>query len=83
MCVPKSSPLGYWIVSPADVQHLRGEAFEGGIQLMRRWFSHRRTLRAQSALDDRLIVEAGVSRTESEKQRAKPFRNIYARRHLK
>lgn len=83
MCVPKPSPLGYWLLSPAHAQHLRGETFESGIQLMRRWFARRRQLRALAALDNRLLDDIGVSRAEAERQVAKSFRNVYARRHLK
>ena len=83
MCVPQVSPHGNWIVAPARAQHLRGEAFTSAILLMRHWFTRRRQLRALSALDDRLLDDIGVSRARAERQIAKSFWNVYARRHLK
>lgn len=83
MCVPTSSPFGYWSVSPAQAQHLRGEAVESGIQLMRHWFERRRQLRALAALDNRLLDDIGVAHAEAEREIAKSFQNVYARRHMK
>ncbi len=68
MCVQQPSPQGNWIVSPAQAQHLRGEALAGGIQLMRRWFARRRQLRALAVLDDRQLDDIGVSRADAERE---------------
>ncbi len=83
MCVPQPSPRGHLIVSPARVQHLRGEAVAGGILLMLRWFAHRRQLRALAALDDRLLDDIGVARADVERGFQTSFRRVYARRHMR
>lgn len=83
MCIQQPAPNPNWIVPPAGVQHLRGEAFAVGIVILRRWFARRRQLQALAALDDRLLTDAGVTREAAEQEIARSFWLAYARRHMK
>ena len=47
------------------------------------WAQQRRQRRAQSALDDCLPREVGISRTRAQSERSKSPWQAYARRHLK
>jgi uncharacterized protein YjiS (DUF1127 family) len=83
MPVPQAIHSSTWIVSPAQAQHLRGEAFARGIEIVRGWIARRRQLRALAALDDRLLADIGVSRQAAEREIARTFWMTYARRHTK
>ena len=82
MCALQPSPTSHWIVSPAQAQHLRGEAFAGGISLVRRWLARRRQLRALAKLDDRLLADVGIAREAAQREIARTFWRTYARRHM-
>ena len=83
MCAPQPSPFGYWIVSPAQAQHLRGEALIGGFQIVRRWLTRSRQMRALADLDDRLLDDVGLTRSDAEREMARAIRHSFARRHQK
>lgn len=83
MCAPQPSPFGYWLVSPAQAQHLRGEALTGGFQILRRWLTRTRPMRVPADLDDRLLDDVRPTRSDAEREMARAIRHSFARRHQK
>lgn len=83
MCVPQPTAHSFWIVSPAQAQHLRGEAFASAIDRICRWLAHRRTLRALADLDARLLADVGLTRSQVDREMAKAIVRAFARRHMK
>lgn len=83
MCVPQPTANSLWIVSPANAQHLRGEALASWIDSIFRWLAHRRALRALTDLDDRLLADVGMTRSDVDHEMAKAISRAFARRHMK
>ena len=83
MCSLQRSPGSYWLVSPAQAQHLRCEAFAAGMKLVLGWLAHRLQIRALADLDDRLLDDVDITREAAEREIARSFWLTYARRHLK
>lgn len=83
MCALQPSPFGYWLVSPAQAQHLRGEALSGGVQIIRRWLTGSRQMRTLADLDDRPLDDVGLTRSDTEREMARAIWHSFARRHQK
>lgn len=83
MCVPQSTAHSFWIVSPAQAQHLRGEAAANGFLTIRRWLARRRQLRALKQLDERLLADVGLTREDADREMATALWRAFSRRHLK
>lgn len=50
-----------------------GRAIAAGAHMLRRWCARRGQRRALGHLDDRLLADIGLTRTEAETERRKPF----------
>ncbi len=83
MCVPQPTANSYWITSPAGAQHLRGEALTAGIDCIRRWLTRRRQLRVLAELNDRLLDDVGLTRSDVDREMTMAIGRAFARRHMK